>query len=105
MCIANNHIFDYGQNGFSATLNTIHLRGVSTIGDKPFWQNGTCILAYSCIHNNAQGAEIIEFSKEKALSDISFAKSSRASSIIIIIHWGLEIILCLQTSRLNLVIG
>lgn len=91
LCVANNHILDYGLEGFDLTLNAIRNMGIQTIGDKPFWYKGTtCILAYTCFCGEWQGHNIVQFSKDKAKKEIEDAHKSGAQRIVVNIHWGIE---------------
>ena len=89
--IANNHILDYGIEGFKSTLNVINSHSISTIGDKIFWyKNDTCILAYTLFCGNWNSENIVQFSKNKAKEDIEYVKKNGAKCIIINMHWGIE---------------
>jgi hypothetical protein len=89
--VANNHILDYGLDGFKDTLQNIHEKGVQTIGDKPFWYNkDTCMLAYTFFCGEWQGHNIVQFTKERAKKEIGEAQKIGAKCIIVNIHWGIE---------------
>ena len=89
--VANNHILDYGIDGFMSTINTINLEGISTIGDKTYWYNdNTCILAYTLFYGEWQGVDIVQFSKEKAKREIIDAVEKGAKCVIVCMHWGIE---------------
>lgn len=89
--VANNHILDYGIEGYNETLHNIHEEGIQTIGDKTFWYNtDTCVLAYTCFCGEWHGQNIVQFTKEKAKKEIEEARQNGAKCIIVIIHWGIE---------------
>lgn len=91
LCVANNHILDYGLAGFASTVKAIEDNGVSTVGDRPYWYNdNVCILAYTLFCGKWNGQDIVQFSKVKAEKDIDEARFKGAHCIIVNMHWGIE---------------
>lgn len=89
--VANNHILDFGIKGFECTINSINNQGISTIGDKVYWYNDkTCILAYTLFCGKWEDYNVIQFTKDKAEKEIERAKSDGAQCIIVNMHWGIE---------------
>lgn len=89
--VANNHILDYGIEGFDQTIRTIHHSGISTVGDSDYWYNkSTCFLAYTLFNGTWEGKGIVSFSTERAHQDICKAKEKGAQCIVTIMHWGIE---------------
>lgn len=89
--VANNHIFDFGQEGFQETLNMLHEQHISTVGNREFWINeSVCILAYSLIPNIYDRLNTVSFDKEKALADFQKVRHRGAKQILVNMHWGVE---------------
>lgn len=85
--ISNNHIFDFGKEGYEQTLETLHSMGVATIGDDEFWLNDEiCLLSYSLVG----GAPQLDFEYQKVKNQIYGAKNNGAKRIIVNVHWGIE---------------
>lgn len=85
--IANNHTFDFGEQGFSQTLKTLQEKGICTVGDKMCWISpDVCLLAYSLVG----GAQECAFRKDRVLADINEARKKGAKKIIVNVHWGIE---------------
>ena len=91
LCVANNHVLDFGEEGFEKTLSVIEGMGTHPVGNQVLWYNEkTCLLAYSMISGILNGCNIVGFTKEKAESEIRSAKEKGAECIIVNMHWGIE---------------
>lgn len=91
VCVANNHMLDYGEKGYDETRNAISASGIQTIGDRVYWYDDkTCILAYSQYCGALDGVDFFSFSKGRALNEINDAREKGANSIIVNMHWGIE---------------
>lgn len=107
VCVANNHVFDYGRKGFVDTISKLDARGVPYFGAgnisdnyaNPFQveinNKRVAVLAYVCkstspavAGNSGQGVAIIDIAS--IASDIDKAKASGADRIVVVFHWGAE---------------
>ena len=105
VCLANNHVFDYGENGFQNTLNSLACDGIGSFGVKK--NNGDsyyfgsidgvafALLGYCCrstnpyvLENSIYNINIIDI--ELIKSDIADAKRNGAQKIFVSMHWGDE---------------
>ena len=91
VCVANNHMLDYEKEGYDNTVSCLNKDGVQTIGEVPFWYSPeTCVLAFSMIPGNCVSSTLFGFDKNIAKQKIELAKTEGATSIIVIMHWGIE---------------
>ena len=107
VCLANNHVFDFGETGFVDTIDVLSARGIPYFGagsiseqySNPFLVeiNGVrvAILAYVCKSTNpavtrniGHGVAIIDIGLIG--SDIDNAKAFGAERIVVVFHWGSE---------------
>ena len=100
--LANNHILDYGKQGFENTINTLKDKGIKYIGagcEKDNYNNRQVIdlndskvsvLSYSQFKMEADGLGVALAEKERIIKDINQAKSNGATAVIVCIHWGTE---------------
>jgi poly-gamma-glutamate synthesis protein (capsule biosynthesis protein) len=65
VCLANNHVFDYGLGGFRETLNVLHRQGIRTVGAGMTFQEATAPLTLT-----VKGARItvVNFSEGEDLT-------------------------------------
>lgn len=89
--VANNHAFDYGQEGFNLTVSNLEQLSVGAIGSRPYYlENGTCILAYSMLDENKNTGDFY-FDRNRVLEDIKSArKIKKDGCLIVLVHWGIE---------------
>ncbi len=102
---ANNHMFDYQEDGLTKTLGKLDEYGFAHTGayaketDKtPLIAevNGIhiAVLAYTSILNHKPGRDsaymIDVYSNERATDDIAAAKEAGADYVIVCVHWGVE---------------
>ncbi len=102
---ANNHMFDYREDGLTKTLNKLDEFGFAHTGayveeaDKtPLIRDANgiqvAVLAYTDIlnHRLSSGSKymIDVFSKDLVTSDIAAAKAAGADYVIVCVHWGVE---------------
>jgi poly-gamma-glutamate synthesis protein (capsule biosynthesis protein) len=107
LCLANNHICDYGETGFNDTIAILENEGISYFGaggvsnncNNPLIVNVSGIsiglLAYVCettspifVNEERQGVELIAI--EKIKNDIRSARGKGAKKVIVSFHWGAE---------------
>lgn len=91
VCVANNHMLDFGIDGYETTLKCLQDERIETVGDKDYWYTPTtCIFAYSLFSAEINGKSIFKYNQEKAREDILNAKNKGATTIVVIMHWGIE---------------
>ena len=118
VCLANNHILDYGDAGFDQTISvlaedSIHSFGCGHITDNynnPLYLElsgvSLALLGYACQSTspppdiNLVGISTIN--KRRIFEDIASAKSHGANRIIVNLHWGAEEISVPKPSDVNL---
>ncbi len=89
--VANNHIFDYGKQGFDSTIEAIQRQNIFPLGLQPYWYDKrTCILSYTMFNGIWDKENIVQFEKSKVKKDIDVSISKGAQSVIVFIHWGIE---------------
>ncbi len=107
VCVANNHIFDYGKNGFVDTIGVLDEQGVPYFGaghlsdnySNPFLVEinsvTVAVLAYVCkstspavAGNSGHGLAIIDI--DLIAADIDKANAIGAERIVVVFHWGAE---------------
>lgn len=86
--VVNNHIYDFGEEGFQHTLSKIKDMGIINIMDEPvFIGDKICIFSYMLFEDN----ELFQFNKDKAKSNILKIRSEYPDiRIIVQMHWGIE---------------
>ena len=108
LSVANNHIFDWGQEALMDTLSIAHDNGIETVGagenfekaNMPVIKNisGTKIafLAYTNLYPESLGARknkpgISSFDIERIKKEIAEMKNSQTADIVVVsFHWGDE---------------
>ncbi len=91
LSVANNHILDYGLEGFKRTVSAIEDKGIPTVGNRVCWYNDdVCILAYTLFCGGWNGQDIVQFSKNKVKKEIEEVRNKGARCIIVNMHWGIE---------------
>ncbi len=107
LCVANNHIGDYGADGLNDTLSNLETNSVSYFGagykknncNNPLFVDVSdvkvALLAYVCqstspiaVQRKTPGVELIDLVKIK--KDIDLSKLNGAERIVISFHWGAE---------------
>jgi poly-gamma-glutamate synthesis protein (capsule biosynthesis protein) len=106
VCLANNHIMDYGEEGFKDTIKYLKDRGIEYFGagkKENNYENPTyimykgrkiSILGYVCSSTSpvyecgSVGCAPID--KERIISDIEAARNNNSDEIIVQFHWGAE---------------
>lgn len=86
--ISNNHIYDYLQQGFDDTINTLETAGINYFGENNKW-----LTEVKGIKVGFLGYTAFSYDNnylEKVKQDISDLKSKGASFVIINFHWGTE---------------
>lgn len=86
VCVANNHICDFGKDGFEETVENIKLKNIGIIGTEPLYIDGICFLSYTAL--GCDGG--FEFSEARAKNDIEAARKNGSKAVIVQMHWGIE---------------
>lgn len=86
--IVNNHIFDYGDQGFESTVAKLQAENIGLIHQEPFnLSDHICLLAYMDLGKD----DHFSFDYDAVAQDISKIKANNsAAQIIVQIHWGIE---------------
>jgi hypothetical protein len=109
VCLANNHIMDYGEEGLRCTLTNLKEHGIKFFGAGTLAENchnplildidsfQVALLGYVCpstqaifVTKNTPGVRPIE--KSVINEDIQTAKKGGAQRIIVHLHWGTELV-------------
>jgi poly-gamma-glutamate synthesis protein (capsule biosynthesis protein) len=107
VCLANNHIMDFGEQGFIDTLEALKHSGIKFFGagnsadnynNPVFLDIGgqhIALLGYVCpsthpIFAKESSFGVVANNLEKISQDIHIAKSNKADYIIVQLHWGEE---------------
>ncbi len=107
VCLANNHIMDYGEEGLLDTLATLRAEGIGYFGagsladrcHNPLLLNldgqRIALLGYACptthpifANANAPGAAWLDL--ERIAADLGAAKAGGADHVVVQLHWGEE---------------
>ncbi len=106
VCLANNHILDYGITGYSDTINSLDNNNIKYFGcgstsnnyNNPFIFElsgiKVALLGYACKTTSPAlpvddiGISLIE--NDRIVEDICYAKSISVDRIIVNLHWGAE---------------
>lgn len=86
--VVNNHIFDFGEDGFKTTVSKVNDLGIIDITDEPVFISDTiCLFSYILLDKN----KAFQFDYEKAKNAILKAKNEKANARIVVqMHWGIE---------------
>jgi len=107
VCLANNHILDYGAAGFDDTLRTLHASGT------PFFGAGTegdncnnpvivdvgprrmALLGYVCpttsaVFASAEHPGVCRIDLDQVRRDLDLARGLGADLLVVSLHWGVE---------------
>lgn len=106
-CLANNHIMDFGEEGFADTLGYLERRGIRYYGagrleercNNPLLLNIdgiiVALMGYVCASTHAifatrdrSGVARIEL--PRIADDIAFARTAGAERLVVSLHWGAE---------------
>lgn len=107
VCLANNHIADFGNDAFTDTLNELHALGISFFGAGSLDDNfhnpaiidvgaqRVALLGYVCpsanpIFASDQRYGVCPISLDRFQSDYRLAKSKDAAKVVVCLHWGVE---------------
>jgi len=107
VCLANNHIMDFGEQGFLDTINSLDKLGVKYFGCGSLKDNcfnptyieidgkKVALLGYACPSTNALFVNkdvrgVMQDNPLRIKEDILLAQGNKADKIIISIHWGAE---------------
>jgi Bacterial capsule synthesis protein PGA_cap len=105
VCLANNHIMDYGARGFDDTLEHLNTLGLRSFGAGRVENNasnplvvdehGVALLGYACPSTAAvfatsdhPGAARLDF--ERIVREIAAARRDGARRVVVSLHWGEE---------------
>lgn len=107
VCIANNHILDYGSQGFEDTVRILELMGVPYFGAGTLRENGNnplvlavgdekvALMGYACVSSgpvlatrDTPGAMPMEADRVRA--DLATACDMGATRRVVLLHWGAE---------------
>lgn len=88
--LTNNHINDFGTDGFIMTKTILESKGISVIDNAPFYYENYGIISFMDLSTSNSADEYIRFSKKKADKFIKEAKEKGARNIIALMHWGIE---------------
>lgn len=107
VCLANNHIMDFGKQGFTDTLEILKYNDIKFFGAGD-WKNNyhnpliLCIdnqrialMGYVCPSTNPIFARdnypgVVPIDLDKISEDIKLAKSNNVNYIVVQLHWGEE---------------
>ena len=86
--IANNHIYDYGEDGVSSTIDKIVEENIGLVGKEPYYIDDTiCLLSYVALES--VNSFSFDYNKvEKTIKDIKLKNNK--TKIIVQMHWGIE---------------
>ena len=107
VCLANNHIMDYGEQGFLDTIEVLNKKNIRFFGagslkdncNNPLFLNidekKIAFMGYVCHSTHPLFADekslgVMPIMLEKIVQDIQFAKNNKADRIVIQLHWGDE---------------
>ncbi len=107
VCLANNHMLDYGEQGFNDTIHNLSVAGIGYFGagsinnncNNPYFitVDGVCIglIGYACYSTNAvftdgEQTGVNPVVLESIVNDIAIARSQGADRIVVSLHWGAE---------------
>lgn len=107
VCLANNHIMDYGSQGFFDTLAALRSEGIAYFGAGTLEENcnnplvlqmgglRVGIFGYVCASAHpmfAQGSSpgVLPLELPRISEDIRAAKSRGIQRVVIMLHWGME---------------
>lgn len=107
VCLANNHIMDFGREGYHDTITDLTTHGIGFFGagndgnnfNNPFICRirdvKIALLGYVCASTNPVYADgdmpgVTPITIDKVLSDVALAKSLKAERIVVSLHWGAE---------------
>ena len=105
VCLANNHIMDFGTRGFEETLEELKRSGIRAFGAGTLENNqrnplileesGVALLGYTCPSTTPvfatpdhPGAARLEL--ERVVREIAEARRAGARRVIVSVHWGEE---------------
>lgn len=86
--VVNNHIYDYGEEGFQSTVTSLESKKIGIIDHIPFYVNDNiCLLAYMDLGKDNK----FNFDYDMVKKDINKIKKDDASAKIVVqMHWGIE---------------
>lgn len=86
--VVNNHIYDFGEDGFQSTLSKTEELGIVNIKDEPvFLTERICVFSYMLLDDNG----VFRFDYERAKVCIEKAKDINPDARIVVqMHWGIE---------------
>jgi len=107
VCLANNHIMDYGVDGFADTLTEMDKSGIRYFGAGTLEQNcrnplmlhiganRVALLGYVCptthpIFATKESPGVMLLSLEQISADVLACRQNGASRVIVHLHWGME---------------
>jgi poly-gamma-glutamate synthesis protein (capsule biosynthesis protein) len=107
VCLANNHIMDYGEKGFRDTIGYLEKRGINYFGagrksnnyENPLfcWLDGEKIafMGYVCTSTSpvlkcGSSFGCAPLSIERVISDLEKSKKEGADQTVVQFHWGAE---------------
>lgn len=107
VCLANNHIMDYGEEGFLDTIRSLNESGIAYFGAGYLDSNcnnpvvikvsglSIALMGYVCPSTSPVFAEnsqpgVMPIKLAQILQDIETAKANAIDRIIVSLHWGAE---------------
>ncbi len=104
--ISNNHTLDYGDEGVASTKRVLNDKHIGIIEANRYWYDKqTCMMSYSCVGSMFDKNNLFAFTKDKCERSIKTAIEEGAKSIIVFMHWELNINHMLVRNKLNWAIG
>lgn len=88
--VTNNHINDFGKQGYDNTCQVLHKKGILIASGKPVWIGKLCLLSFMDLKSDNPRDISFLFNESKAIKQIKEAKKILGSRIIVLIHWGIE---------------
>ena len=107
VCLANNHIFDYGLPGFQDTLRVLKREGIACFGagagadnyNNPLVINvgetSVGLLGYVCPTTNPmcagpEGPGVAPLQLPRIKSDLKTLRARGVDRVVVVLHWGVE---------------
>lgn len=88
--LSNNHIFDYGQEGYSETKKRLKLKGIECIEKRPWKFGNIYVLSFMNLKSSNPLDDSIQFNKTQVVDEVNKLKKDPKAKIIVSVHWGIE---------------
>ena len=88
--LSNNHIFDYGQEGYNETKKHLGFKGIDCIKKQPWKLGNVYVLSFMDLKSSNPLDESIQLNKIQVADEINKIKKVQMQKIIVLVHWGIE---------------